>query len=215
MPRILLVIASAIVLSTWNTSLAQSDAAVASPQQTIISSQSSLLGFSLEKDTLDDVRAKLGNSKIRKCSRVEEASNEICYIGSDRTIAVFEAGFSGGWTKLDGYKIVSAQLNPLCYRLCSASNLVKNDLTTVAGVKLGLTRQQVVQVLGQPTHATRNKLTFESQLRRPMTTEQMQKGNKASSSVRKDTYWDVVDTVDLILSNDRVIEIIVHRTVTD
>src|SRR4051794_37274042 len=85
-----------------------------------VKSQLTVMGFTLGKSTLADVQARLGRSAPRKCSREEEASKEVCYVssGKDHTKVIFEAGFSGGWTELDGYKVIAAGVERRCYREC-------------------------------------------------------------------------------------------------
>ena len=127
---------------------------------------------------------------------------------------VFESGVSGGWTKLDGYKIISARLNPQCYRQCSAAAFANNSIRTSGGLRLGLTRQEVIQLLGKPTHAAGNKLTFQWQSRQAMTKEEIEKESKTFSSPAKNPYWNVLDTIYMTLANDRVEEIEVLHTVS-
>src|SRR5437762_10447522 len=109
------------------------------PQKTggSIPGQLSFLGFTLEKNTLEDVQAKLGISRTFRCT---DQANEICYMGRDGTRVAFESGFSGAWTELDGYKIISNEVKSQCYRQCSASASVDKDVHTAAGLRLGLTR---------------------------------------------------------------------------
>src|SRR5579872_146075 len=97
-----------------------------------------ILGFTLGRSTLAEVEAKLGKSAARKCSHEEEASKEVCYLaGKGQTRVVFEAGFSGGWMELDGYKLIAASLQPPCYRQCPRVAQVTSDVQTQGGLKLG------------------------------------------------------------------------------
>ena len=94
------------------------------------------------KSTLAEVEAKLGKSAARKCSREEEASKEVCYLaGEGQTRVVFEAGFSGGWKELDGYKMIAGSLQRPCYRQCPRVSQVTDDVQTEGGLKLGLTNE--------------------------------------------------------------------------
>src|SRR5579872_5249435 len=72
----------------------------------VVSGNLTILGFTLGKSTLAEVQARLGRSEIKRCSRDEGAPKELCYAsaGSDHTGVVFEAGFSGGWERLEGFK---------------------------------------------------------------------------------------------------------------
>jgi len=165
-----------------------------------------LLGFALGKSTLADVEAKLGKSQIRRCSREEEASKEICYLSRDgKAQAVFQAGFSGGWKELDGFKIISRTLNPNCYSQCAATSLARESFRTQGGLHLGMTRKEVMDLLGEPTHSKVNKITFQWHTRQP----------KSEPSSTKDDYWDVQDTINVVFVNSLVVEVKVQHLVTD
>src|SRR5437762_2646640 len=103
-----LIIAS-LVLLTFNTGSVSAESQAA-PK---IAKHLEILGFTLGKNTLADVQAKLGKSVARRCSREEEASKEVCYVaaGKHQTRVVFESGFSGGWKELDGYKVIAGSLH--------------------------------------------------------------------------------------------------------
>ena len=107
---------ASLLLLTLGASLASAQ----SQQVPNIAEHLEILGFTLGSSTLSDVQAKFGKSATRKCSREEEAPAELCYVsaGKDQTRVVFEAGFSGGWKELDGYKVIAGSLQRPCYRRC-------------------------------------------------------------------------------------------------
>ena len=72
----------------------------------------------------------------------------------------------------------------------------------------------MIQLLGKPTHAAGNKLTFQWQSRQAMTKEEIEKESKTFSSPAKNPYWNVLDTIYMTLANDRVEEIEVLHTVS-
>lgn len=212
---ILKIIAPMILFSMRADSLGQTEA----PRPKRISEVSqhfSFLGFTLGKSTLADVQTKLGHSEILKCSQEEEAGEEVCYVspGDDQTKVVFESGFSGGWTELDGFKLISGKLKPRCYRECTRTPLVHGNLCTVGGLKLGLTERQLKELLGSPKRTRGNKLTFRWQSRLPMSKEQIEKGQQTSLPM-KDAFWDVVDTVEVTLMDSKAVEFHVKHIVTD
>jgi hypothetical protein len=177
-----------------------------------------MLGFTLGKSTLADVQAKLGKSTVRRCSREEEASKEICYMaaGKDQTRVVFESGFSGGWKELDGYKVIAGSLQPgPCYRQCPRASQVTSDVQTHGGLKLGLTREQVTALFGPPQKTRGNRLTFQWQSRQAMTQEEKDAASKTFKTPATDAYYDVQDTIEVTLSNSKVVEFSVHHIVTD
>lgn len=174
------------------------------------------LGFTLGKTTLADVQAKYGKSIAKKCSREEEAGKEMCYIsaGKDQTRVVFEAGFSGGWKELDGYKVIAGNLVRPCYRQCPKASQMTSDVQTEGGLKLGLTREQLVALLGPPKQTRGNKLSFEWQSRQAMTKEQREAESKTFKSPVTDAYYDVQDTIEVTLADSKVVEFAVHHIVT-
>jgi hypothetical protein len=73
---------------------------------------------------------------------------------------VFEAGFSGGWWKeLDGYKVMVGSLQQPYYRRCPRASQV-TSVQTKGGLRLGLTREQLIALLGAPKETRGNKLSF-------------------------------------------------------
>jgi hypothetical protein len=174
-----------------------------------------MLGFTLGKSTLADVESKLGKSAARKCSREEEASKEVCYLaGEGKTIVVFEAGFSGGWKELDGYKVIEGSLQRPCYRQCPRAAQVIGDVQTEGGLKLGLTREQLIALLGPPKRTRGNKLSFVWQSRQAMTKEQQEAASRTFKSPVTDPNYDVQDAIEVMLADSRVIEFEVQHIVT-
>lgn len=174
-----------------------------------------ILGFTLGKNTLAEVESKLGKSAVRKCSREEEASKEVCYLaGEGQTRVVFEAGFSGGWKELDGYKVIAGSLQRPCYRQCPRAAQVTGEVQTEGGLKLGLTREQLIALLGPPKQTRENKLSFQWQSRQAMTKEQQEAESKTFKSPVNDAYYDVQDTIEVTLADSKVVEFTVHHIVT-
>ena len=204
-------IIASLVLLTLGASLASAQSQPA-PN---VAGHLEMLGFTLGKSTLTDVESKLGKSAARKCSREEEASKEVCYLaGEGQTRVVFEAGFSGGWKELDGYKVIAGSLQRPCYRQCPRAPQVTGDVRTESGLKLGLTREQLMALLGPPKRTRGNKLSFEWQSRQPMTKEQQETESKTSNSPVNDAYFDVQDTIEVTMANSKVVEFTVHHIVT-
>jgi hypothetical protein len=175
-----------------------------------------VLGLTLGRSTLADVQAKFGKSVTRKRSREEEAAEELCYVsaGHDQTKVVFEAGFSGGWKELDGFKVLAGGVGLLCYRQCPTASQVTREVQTEAGLKLGMTREQLVALLGTPTQVRGNQVSFEWRSRQAMTKEQKEAESKTFKSPPTDAYYDVQDTIEVTLADSKVVEFEVHHIVT-
>jgi hypothetical protein len=177
----------------------------------------SLLGFTLERNTLADVQHKLGAAKEGACSEEAEASKTICYAssGTDGIGVFFESGSSGAWTKLDGFRVVSGGTRIVCHLQCRrpATAFGKN-IQTGGGLKLGLNREEVIALLGPPAKLNGDQLTFESWSKRPMTKSEVEKAVETFKESVKSPYWDVHDVVEVTLSDSKVAEFAVHHTVT-
>jgi hypothetical protein len=176
----------------------------------------SLMGFTLERSTLADVQGKLGATTSGRCSSEEEASKMICYVSSasDKTRVVFESGFSGGWSVLDGFRVVSGSLTPDCRLQCLRTSAFDNNIKTSGGLRLGLTRQQLIALLGAPTKENRNRLTFERQWKRPMTKAEIDKETQTFKTPVTEPYFDVLDSIEVTFTGARVGEFEVRRTTT-
>lgn len=178
-----------------------------------------ILGFTLGKSTLADVEAKLGKSNLRLCSSgllpAEGASSELCYLaGNGQTRVVFESGSSGGWKVLDSYKVIAGSLRRPCYRQCPRAPQVSSNVQTGGGLKLGLSREKLIALLGPPKEIRGNKLTFWWESRRAMTKEEEAAESKTFNEPITGAYWDVQDTIKVTLADSKVVEFEVDHIVS-
>jgi hypothetical protein len=178
--------------------------------------QMSLMGFALGRSTLTDIQGKLGATTAGGCSTEEEASKMICYVssGPDKTRVIFESGFSGGWSVLDGLRVVSGSLTPDCRLQCLRTSAFDNGIKTSGGLRLGLTRQQLIALLGPPTKETRNRLTFKRQWKRPMTKAEIDKETQTFKTPVTEPYFDVLDNIEVTFTGATVSEFEIKRTTT-
>jgi hypothetical protein len=172
-----------------------------------------LMGFTLEKSTLADVDRKLGPSSPGSCSREADASKMICYVsdGADKTRVTFESGPSGGWSVLDGFKVVSGKVSPKCNLKCKITRALGSTAHTSGGLKLGLTKSELLSLLGKPTKINGSRYTFEWSSKRPMTRAEIAKFQGPAD----EAYWNVDDTIEVTLGESGVVEFEVHHTVFD
>jgi hypothetical protein len=179
-----------------------------------ISRNLSIVGVTLGKTSLAEVQQRFGASQLRSCSSEEEASQEICYRAPrGTTTVVFEAGFSGGWKIIDAYQIIGTADSSSCYSACPMSSGVPETISTSGMLRLGLSRIEVLNLLGTPESATVDRLEFSREWRQPMTAAEVAKGG--GNPNKKDNHWDVVDTVSVRLVNRRVAAIRVSHIVTN
>jgi hypothetical protein len=175
----------------------------------------SLLGFKLEKSTLADVEDKLGPSTEGSCSKEVEASKVVCYVSKDpsKVRVFFESGPSGGWSRLDGFKVVSESV-PSCDLKCDSTNAFGADIRTNNGLRLGLTKVELVALLGPPAKVNVGRMTFERWSKRPMAEADIKKETEAFKTPVSSPYWDVHDVIEVTLSGSKVAAFRVRRTVT-
>ena len=175
-----------------------------------------ILGFTLDKDTLADVQARLGDAPVRQCSHATEASRELCYSGEDGTRIVFESGFSGGWSKLDAYKVIGpAAPSSSCYSNCPrATGLHGAVLASDGGLRLGMSRKSLLALLGPVKERKGSKLTFRWRSRREMTHDELKKASRAPNTKVTYAYFDVMDVIEVTVRDSKVVEFEVQHTVT-
>jgi hypothetical protein len=182
-----------------------------------ISPNLTLMGFTLEQSTLADVENKLGASSPGSCAKGTEAGKIICYVSTrdNGTRIYFESGFSGAWTRLDGFTVVLGDAARTCRLQCRATAAFGNAVQTSGGLKLGLTQKELEALLGPPTKVDGDRLTFEWQSRRPMTKREVDKAGHTFKDPATTVYWDVLDTIDVVIRGSRVTQFEIHHTVSD
>jgi len=169
-----------------------------------------ILGFTLGKSTLAEVEAKLGKSAVRRCSPGETARDEVCYlVGMGQTRVAFEADGC-----LDGFRVIASGLQRPCYRECPRASEATGEVQTEGGLKLGLTREQLIALLGPPKEIRGNKFTFQWESRQAMTKEEEERESKTFNTPITDAYWDVLDTIEVTLVDSKLVEFEVDHIVS-
>jgi hypothetical protein len=172
-----------------------------------------IMGFRLGKSTIAGVQARLGASTVGRCPDLEGAYYEICYVspGSDKTTAVFEASVSGGGTRVDGFRVIAGSRNTNCRLQCTNSRVIRSTIETAGGLKLGLNRAEVLNLLGTPQQTTDDKLSFQWQSKVRVSQESAKNGQKPDNY----SYWNVVDTINVTLADSKVVDFEVIHSVTN
>jgi hypothetical protein len=182
-----------------------------------VSANLTLMDFTLGKNTLADVQSKLGPSTAGACSHEVEASKMICYIsqGPNKAKIFFESGFAGGWSRLDGFKVVSGNLGSTCRLQCATMIAAEDSVQTGGGLKLGMSKRELVALLGPPSKVGRNRLTFEWRSKKEMTKIEADKEPHVAQDTGRNPYWDIQDTIDVTLVGSQVAGFTVHHIVTN
>jgi hypothetical protein len=171
------------------------------------------MGFTLEKSTLDDVERKLGAAVPGACSKEADASKMICYVPEHArsTKVIFESGPSGGWSFLDGFKVVFGEISSTCSFKCKITNALASNVQTNGGLRLGLTKSHLLSMLGKPTKIRGNRYTFEWSSRRAMTKAEIAKSQRPTGEAS----WTVDDTIQVTFRDSKIVSFEIHHTVFD
>jgi hypothetical protein len=89
-----------------------------------------------------------------------------------------------------------------------------SDIRTSGGLKLGLTKTELIALLGSPSKVIGNRLTFQQLSKRPMTKEDIEAETQTFNAPVTRPYWDVLDTIEVTIKKSKVAEFEVHHTVT-
>lgn len=182
-----------------------------------VSRDLSLLGLTLEKSTFADVQDKLGAAKIGQCSHEVEPISYIGYVSlsPDKTKVLFESNRFDPPFELSGFRVVagSRSTSP-CQVQYKPTAAFDGDVETAGGLKLGLTKAALLALLGPPRKVSGNRLAFEWWSKRPMTKAEIDQETKTFKAPVTRPYWDVHDVINVALSDSRVVDFEVRRTVT-
>lgn len=182
-----------------------------------VSSHLNLLGFTLEKNTFADVQDKLGAAKTGQCSHEVEPISYIGYISErpDETKILFESNRFDPPFELSGFRVVAGKRSTSpCQIQYKTSAAFESGVQTGGGLKLGLTKTELVALLGSPSKVSGNRLTFEWWSKRPMTQVEIDQESQTFKAPVTRPYWDVHDVINVVLGESKVVDFEVQRTVT-
>jgi hypothetical protein len=162
-----------------------------------------ILGIELPDSTVSDVERILGPAPSKQADNVEEAS--ACYTspGSDRTVLEFRYWFES----VVGFRLFTGTLQ---YRNhCAKSKLISADLTTSSGIKVGLSKDEVIKLLGPPSKRQQNSFTYEVSYDRPPTHEEIKRSKDAYRPVPASI--SVYGKIDLGFQHGKVVWVDIAR----
>lgn len=176
-------------------------------QPKIDDSHFKILGFTVgEYTTLGDIQAKMGKAKMFYDE--DGAYDYLCYISkSDKTIIVF--GFQDNL--LNKFMLASSEADFEECDQCTESSLVSKEVSTESGIKLGISKEQVISLLGEPPFQTPNKLSYHKYWQIKMTDAEIdrmcQLFPQHADYTRKNPYWDTVGKINAIFSHNKLLSI--------
>jgi hypothetical protein len=184
-------------------------AAAGDKSQYVISPDNlTLLDFTLGRNEIGDVEHRFGNAPVSPAP--DRDMTQRCYEskGPDRMIVVFK-----DWVgTLSGFKVYkSTRDNPLCTKVSFA----ESDLSTASGLKLGLSRERVIQILGQPTKEEGARLVYRDESEKPLTDEDVAEFKRSHPAERVSDLkiWNFTE-INLFFRNSKLSSIEVTHTET-
>lgn len=130
-----------------------------------------VLGLTLGKHSLGDVKAKLGNAPISKARDAEGRPKTLCYVSSraaDNTVVVFEAGPLGGFEELTSITVGPSHAFSASFQDCTKSSAVDRSSAAAGKLRLGADIGEVASSLRVKVARTKAgliELPFESPTR--------------------------------------------------
>jgi hypothetical protein len=110
-----------------------------------------ILDIEIGRDSISRVLSKLGDAYLSK-EHGESGNYGLCYRSikeKDNTILIFETGPSGGWNIINGFSLFrnDSQL----FERCISSNYVSADVKLDAGLRLGMTEDELSSIMQTPS----------------------------------------------------------------
>lgn len=137
----------------------------------------------------------------------------MCYVSPlDGTVLIFYSGAMGGWKDVTWFAIWSRRAAYPHSSQCASSPLVSENLATTSGLRLGLTKNELAELLGTPTKTGSASVKYEYLCRRKITEEEV-KGFKDVNhwDVSSDPYFDRVSWIEVRYVNSEASRLEIGR----
>ena len=145
-----------------------------------------VLGIRLGTSTVGDIKQILGPAPENRSQDPENSI--ICYASreSDRTILEFE-----NWTDPMEFRLFRG--SPEEVKRCALSDHVSASVSTASGLRLALSRSQVLALLGQPTKVQGSHLLYEFSDLRPLNKNEQERASKVHPSPTSVEVYEKID----------------------
>jgi hypothetical protein len=159
-----------------------------------------IIGVDINSASLDDIEKVIGDAQIYKG---QHTANHLCYANDDQNIefSVSSLGF--------GYKVArSTAISQKCTRIGKS---IEND----AGLKIGLLKSEVLELLGNPTEIKENSISYTYWVQETPAQEiqnQLRKTHKLPSDL--ELWLDIYSQVNIGFSDNIIDEFSIHTTET-
>jgi hypothetical protein len=132
-----------------------------------------VLGITLGTSEVSDLDRVLGRAPFRASADNEGTVSCYCSPGNGRTVLEFRT-WAGSIVEFRFFQGSAQTVNR-----CANSRLVSSSLATASGLRLGMSRRQIMALLGTPTKMREDRFIYESTYDRPPTPEEVKHFNDA------------------------------------
>lgn len=153
-----------------------------------------VLGLTLGKHSLRDVKTRLGEAPVFKARDAEGRPNTVCYVSSklkDNTVVVFEAGPLGGFEDLTSITVGPSHAFTASFQDCTKSSKVDRSSAAAGTIRLGADIEVVAKSLRVKVARTKAgliELPFETPTRiKDKQTGKVLEGDTLSGVIAEDT----------------------------
>jgi hypothetical protein len=175
-----------------------------------------ILGLTIGTASMKDVEAILGGAHVLPLHGSASASHIICYVSpTDGTVLTLGTNGMGGFVDLVEFGIWAPEAKFPDVSACSHSKLVSRDLSTVSGIRLGLSLKQLSHIVGKRAAAPNAKAHYQLWCRQKMTPEEIRRFETSKGSgVAERPYFDVSSFVYAHFTSSGVSQIDIAKTVS-
>ncbi len=165
--------------------------------RTIDLSNFQILGITLGDSSIEDIKRKIGPASEMPAKDPE--NSVMCYVspGNHPTTLEFE-----NWTEPIEFRLF--QTSEQRATQCTVSRKVSKSLSTGSGLRLGMDRRRVVQILGRPYRIKGTHFVYESTYTRSLKPEEQKRATKVTPLPKT---MEVYERIDLQFDGSSVIRI--------
>ncbi len=171
--------------SDWWSGLRTEDADVGKTQEREVpDSNFQIAGIKLEEGFFEQATKKLGRTTVVERGDAAGGREQACYVSSDggkRVYLIFEQG-----EILSSFYLFSDGKAWMGQDLCGASDQVNTKTSTASGLRLGLTQDQVIAILGKPSLRRKGQLLYSLHVTKKYTEKDLKTVRKNNPNISEE-----------------------------
>jgi hypothetical protein len=149
-------------------------------------------GVDIRKGALSQADAQLGDASIVSRSNASAGRGQKCYTSKDKVFLIFEEG------EVNSVFYLFSDFTPWNgVKLCSRSATLSRNAATASGLQLGLTEQDVIQILGQPTTRRSNDLQYMLKFKKTTSPEKLDQLRNENAGLGEKEFQDKFGSYDV------------------